>query len=260
MSHDSWTVYGHTLDSRLFLGTALYPSPQVMRDAIVASQAQVITVSLRRQAQGGEAFWDYVKDLDRLLLPNTAGCRNAREAVTMAHMAREVFETPWIKLEVIGDDYTLQPDPFELVEAASRLVKDGFQVFPYCTDDLVLCRRLLDAGCQLLMPWAAPIGSARGLLNPFALHSLRERLPDVPLIVDAGLGLPSHAAQVMELGFDGVLLNSAVALADEPVAMAEGFALGVRAGRLAWKAGPAPPRDLASPSTPALDVPFWHGS
>ncbi len=255
-----WTIAGRTLGSRLLIGTALYPSPEIMRGAIVASGAEVITLSLRRQgsADAGAAFWDHIKDLGRHLLPNTAGCRNAREAVTLARMAREVFDTPWIKLEVIGDDYTLQPDPFGLVEAAAELVGDGFQVFPYCTEDLVLCRRLLDAGCEILMPWAAPIGSARGVLNPFALRTLRRQLPDTPLIVDAGLGLPSHAAQVMEMGFDGVLLNSAVALAEDPVAMSRAFALAVEAGRLAHRAGPVPPRDMASPSTPALDVPFWH--
>ncbi|MDX1656990.1 MAG: thiazole synthase [Candidatus Competibacteraceae bacterium] len=261
MNDDSWTIGGATLQSRMFLGTALYPSPDTMRRAILASKAEVITVALRRQSaagSGGESFWDYIKDLDRHLLPNTAGCRTAREAIQMAHMAREVFETPWIKLEVVGDDYNLQPDPFGLVEAAEALVKDGFTVFPYCTDDLVLCRRLLDVGCEILMPWAAPIGSAQGILNPFNLRTLRHRLPEVPLIVDAGLGLPSHAAQAMELGCDAILLNSAVALADEPVVMAEAFALAARAGRLAYRAGPVPPREMASPSTPPLDKPFWH--
>jgi thiazole synthase len=232
-----------------------------MRQAILASGAEVITVSLRRQSprqQEGAAFWDYVKDLGKHLLPNTAGCRTAREAITIAEMAREVFATPWIKLEVIGDDYNLQPDPFGLVEAAAILVQEGFSVFPYCTEDLVLCRKLVDAGCEILMPWAAPIGSAQGILNPFALKTLRKRLPAIPLIVDAGLGTPSQAAQVMEMGFDGVLLNSAIALADDPVLMAQGFALALQAGRLAYLAGPLQPRDMASPSTPTLGMPFWH--
>jgi len=256
-----WTIAGQQLQSRLFIGTALYPSPDIMRQAIIASGAEVITVSLRRQAaQGheGKAFWDYVKDLGKHLLPNTAGCRTAREAVTFAQMAREVFATSWIKLEVIGDDYNLQPDPFGLVEAAAILVNEGFVVFPYCTDDLVLCQKLVDVGCEILMPWAAPIGSAQGVLNPFALKTLRRRLSDIPLIVDAGLGLPSQAAQVMEMGFDGVLLNSAIALADAPVLIAQGFALAVQAGRCAFLAGPLQPRDMASPSTPTLGMPFWH--
>src|SRR6202008_2116064 len=137
--------------------------------------------------------------------------RNAQEAIALAHMARELYGTPWVKLEVVGDEHTLQPDPFELLAAAERLVKDGFTVFPSCTDDLVLCRRLLDAGCPLLMPWGAPIGSGQGRLNPFALRTPRERLPDTTLIVDAGIGAPSHAAQALEMGIDAVLLNSAVA-------------------------------------------------
>ena len=257
---DSWTVAGQTLTSRMLIGTALYPSPEIMRQAIIASKAEVITVALRRQlnAANGASFWDTVKDLGKHLLPNTAGCKTAREAVTLAKMARQVFGTDWIKLEVIGDDYTLQPDPFGLLEAATELVNDGFQVFPYCTDDLVLCRRLVDAGCSILMPWAAPIGSARGVLNPFALNTLRRQLPEITLIVDAGLGLPSQAAQVMEMGYDGVLLNSAVALADDPVMMATGFGRAIEAGRLGYRAGAMPPRDMASPSTPPLDAPFWH--
>ncbi len=258
-----WTVAGQLLHSRLLIGTALYPSLDIMRQAILASGAAVITISLRRQAPtpaAGAAFWDYVKDLGKHLLPNTAGCRTAREAITIAQMARDVFATTWIKLEVIGDDYNLQPDPFGLVEAAGQLSADGFTVFPYCTDDLVLCQRLVDAGCDILMPWAAPIGSAQGILNPFALRTLRRRLPDIPLIVDAGLGLPSQAAQAMEMGCDGVLLNSAIALADDPVGMAQGFALAVQAGRLAYLAGPLQPRDLAHPSTPPLDMPFWQQS
>ncbi len=256
-----WTIAGQHLQSRLFIGTALYPSLEIMRQAILASGAEVITVSLRRQSpqqQEGAAFWDYVKDLGKHLLPNTAGCRTAKEAVTIARMAREIFGTPWVKLEVIGDDYNLQPDPFGLIEAAAILVQEGFIVFPYCTEDLVLCRKLVDTGCEILMPWAAPIGSAQGVLNPVALKTLRKRLPAIPLIVDAGLGTPSQAAQVMEMGFDGVLLNSAIALADDPVLMAQGFALAIQAGRLACLAGPLQPRDLASPSTPTLGMPFWH--
>ena len=172
-------------------------------------------------------------------------------------MAREVFETDWIKLEVIGDDYSLQPDTLNLVEAAAQLIKSGFKVLPYSTDDLVLCQRLVDVGCQAVMPWAAPIGTGKGPINPYALRTLRERL-SVPLIVDAGLGLPSHACQVMEWGFDAVLLNTAVALAQEPVAMAGAFADAVRAGRAAFLAGAMTAQDTAQPSTPVLGTPFWH--
>ncbi|GIX30333.1 MAG: thiazole synthase [Porticoccaceae bacterium] len=260
--NDGWTAYGVTLHSRLLLGTALYPSLEVMGRAVEASGAEVITVALRRQAPGsggGRSFWDYVKGLGRRLLPNTAGCHSAREAVALAHMARELFETNWIKLEVIGDDYNLQPDPWGTVEAAAELVEAGFAVFPYCTDDLVFCKRLLEVGCQVLMPWGAPIGTGRGLLNPYALATLRERLPDVPLVVDAGLGRPSHAAMAMELGATAVLLNTAVARAGDPVAMARAFRHAVAAGREAFEAGIMPERQTASPSTPVAGTPFWHG-
>lgn len=263
MINDTWTLYGRDFTSRFLIGTALYPSPQLMRDAIEASGAEIVTVSLRRQAPeqgGGNSIWDYIRSLDCALLPNTAGCRSAKEAVTLAQMSREIFETDWIKLEVIGDDYNLQPDPFGTVAAAEQLIKLGFSVFPYCTDDLVLCQRLRDAGCQVLMPWGAPIGSGQGLLNPFALRTLRERLPDATLIVDAGIGAPSHAAQALELGFDAVLLNSAVAQARDPVRMACAFRDAVRAGRAAWQAGVMARQDFAVPSTPVGGEPVLLGA
>jgi thiazole synthase len=184
------------------------------------------------------------------VLPNTAGCHSAKEAVTTARMARDIFQTAWIKLEVIGDADTLQPDAFGLVEAAAELCADGFEVFPYTTEDLVVADRLLLAGCRVLMPWGAPIGSGRGLNNRFGLRTLRAHFPDVPLIIDAGIGRPSHAVEAMELGFDGVLLNTAVALAGDPVAMAAAFARAVEAGRAGFEAQPMAPRDLAEPSTP----------
>jgi thiazole synthase len=240
------------------LGTAGYPSPQVLCDAIAASGAQVVTVGLKRSlaAAGDNGFIEIVRRSGARLLPNTAGCRSAREAVALAQMARELYDTTWVKLEVIGDEHTLQPDPFELLAAATQLLRDGFEVFPYCTDDLVTCRRLLDAGCRVLMPWAAPIGSGQGLLNPWALRTLRERLPGVPLIVDAGIGAPSHAAQAMELGYDGVLLNSAVAQARDPVAMARAFRFAIAAGRLGYDAGVMARQDMAVASTPVTGQPF----
>lgn len=246
------------LRSRLLLGSAGYPSPEVLRQAITVSGAEVVTVGLRRQLTAGRdnGFFDIIRACGVRLLPNTAGCRTAREAVTLAHMARELLGTHWVKLEVTGDDYTLQPDAFELVAAAAQLVRDGFAVFPYCTDDLVTCRRLLDAGCKVLMPWGAPIGSGQGLLNPFALRTLRLRLPDVTLIVDAGIGAPSHAAHAMEMGLDGVLLNSAVAHARDPIRMAQAFRDAVTAGRLGYEAGLIAPQDMAVPSTPVTDRPF----
>jgi len=254
-----WHIGGRTLTSRFFLGTASYPSPQVLQDAIAASGAQVVTMGLRRQlAHGGQAddFFALVQATGAHLLPNTAGCHTAREAITLAHMARELFGTHWIKLEVVGDAHTLQPDPFELQMAAAQLVKDGFEVFPYCMDDLVSCQRLLDAGCNILMPWGAPIGSGQGLVNPGALGTLRARLPGVPLIVDAGIGSPVDAVQAMELGLDAVLLNSAVAHAVDPVRMARAFKLGIEAGRLAFEAGIMARQDMAVASTPVAGHPI----
>ena len=256
-----WNLAGKTLQSRLLLGTAGYPSLTTMEEAIQASETQVITLSIKRQAPqgvGGETFWQAIKKLGCHLLPNTAGCQDAKTAVNMAELARELFDTPWIKLEVIGDDYTLQPDPFELIKAAKILINEGFEVFPYCTDDLVLCQKLVDMGCRILMPWAAPIGSGKGVINPYALATLRHRLPDVTLIVDAGIGKPSHAVQVMELGFDGVLTNTAVALAEQPVGMAKAFHHAVIAGREGFLAGVMPERNVAHASTSLIDTPFWQ--
>jgi thiazole synthase len=256
-----WKIAGVDIKSRLFIGTARYPSPEVMQNAVTASGAEIVTVSLRRHGSNPgvqNVFLDSLKSLPVRLLPNTAGCHSVKEAVTTAKMARELFDTNWIKLEVIGDDYNLQPDPFGLVEAAKILVADGFEVFPYMTDDLVLAGRLLDTGCKILMPWAAPIGSGQGIVNPSALVTLRQKFLGVPMIVDAGLGKPSHAARAMEMGFDGVLLNTAVALAEDPVHMAKGFALAVEAGRLGFESGMMPPRDFAEPSTPVVGTPFWR--
>ncbi|HEX2725348.1 MAG TPA: thiazole synthase [Beijerinckiaceae bacterium] len=256
-------LYGQDIGSRLLIGTALYPSPAIMEDAIRASGAEIVTVSLRREAGGGKAgnaFWQIISSLGVKVLPNTAGCRSVREAVTTAQMARELFNTPWVKLEVIGDDETLQPDVVGLVEAADILARDGFEVFPYCTEDLTVVGRLIDVGCQVVMPWASPIGSAKGLLNPYLLKTLRTRFPDVPMIIDAGLGAPSHAATALEMGFDAVLLNTAVAKAQDPVAMARGFKLAVEAGRLGYEAGLMEARDFASPSTPVVGTPFWHAA
>ena len=252
-------IYGTEIASRLMLGTAQYPSPSVLADAFLRSGAWIATVSVRREAGGeraGTAFWDLVRDLGVRILPNTAGCHSVREAVTTAHMARELFDTPWIKLEVIGHADTLQPDPFGLAEAARILCEDGFQVLPYTTEDVVLADRLLSAGCEVLMPWGAPIGTGLGLTNIYGLRTLRAQFPEVPMVVDAGLGLPSQAAMAMEMGFDAVLLNTAVARAGDPAAMAEGFARAVAAGRLAYEADPMEPRDMAAPSTPVIGKAF----
>ena len=262
MQASNWQVYGTELNSRLFIGTALYPSPQVMLDAIKASHSQVITVSLRRQTptdtENGSQFWQLIQQLGSHLLPNTAGCYSAEEAIKTARLARELFDTNWIKLEVLGDSYNLQPDPFALLEATKVLIAEGFKVFPYCTDDLVLCQKLADLGCEVLMPWGAPIGTGQGLINPYALETLRKRLPEMTLLVDAGIGKPSNAVQAMEMGYDGILLNTAVAEALEPAKMASAFAQAINAGRLAYEAGVMPKRENAKPSTPTLDQPIWQ--
>lgn len=254
-----WDLFGKSLESRFFIGSSLYPSPQVMQDAVKASGAEVITVSLRRQDpknSGGSAYWDLIKSTGLNLLPNTAGCHSAKEAITTAMMARELFGTHWIKLEVIGDDYTLQPDPFALLEATKELCQQGFEVFPYCTDDLVLCEKLAEAGCRILMPWGAPIGTGQGIINPYALRTLRARMPDIKLVIDAGIGKPSDAVQAMEMGYDAVLLNTAVAEANEPVTMAKAFALAIESGRIAYESGLIEQRDNAKPSTPVIGTPF----
>jgi len=232
-----------------------------MQQSVAASGAQIITLSLRRQdpaQQKGQKIWQQIQATKCRLLPNTAGCKTAAEAINLAEMSRELFGTEWLKLEVIGDDYTLQPDPFGLLDAAKQLIERGFKVLPYCTEDLLLCQRLLDVGCQVLMPWGAPIGTGLGLLNRYHLRMLRERLPDVPLIVDAGIGAPSQAVEAMEMGFDGVLLNTAIAKARQPIVMATAFKLAIEAGRAAFQGGLMHPKQTAAASTPTIGMPFWH--
>ena len=261
VQEDSLILYGEHFASRLLLGTSRYPSPKSLEYAIETSNPAMITASLRRQGVSTpdehNGFWNLLKKMEVPVLPNTAGCHSPKEVLATAQMAREVFETAWIKLELIGDDYTLQPDTLRLVQTAETLIKDGFKVLPYCTEDLILCQRLVDVGCQAIMPWAAPIGTGQGPLNPYAMKLLRDRLK-VPLIVDAGLGLPSHACSVMEWGYDGVLLNTAVALADDPVVMAKAFSLAVKAGRSAYLSGAMQAQNTAQASTPLVGTPFWH--
>lgn len=239
------SLYGKTVSSRFLLGTARYPSPASLERSIDVSKAEIVTVSLRREQMGyrqgkeqaGQSFWSLIQKMGVNVLPNTAGCFSVQEAVTTAHMAREVMGTSWIKLEVIGDDHSLHPDVFNLVEAARILVDDGFSVFPYTTTDLGVAERLLQVGCRVLMPWGAPIGSGQGISDMSAFDAMRRSFPDVPLIVDAGIGRPSHATQAMELGYDAVLLNTAVARAGDPIKMASAFARAIEAGRLAYEAG-----------------------
>lgn len=252
---DMVEFYGTAVTSRLLLGTAQYPSPAILADAIRASGAEIVTVSLRRESgatKAGQSFWSLIRELGVKVLPNTAGCKTVKEAVTTAEMARELFGTEWVKLEVIGEDDTLQPDVFGLVEAARVLSRDGFKVFPYTTEDLVVAEKLVAAGCEVLMPWGAPIGSGRGLNNPYGLRSLRAHFPGMPMVVDAGIGVPSHAAAAMEMGYDAVLLNTAVAKAGDPARMARAFARAIEAGREAVLADPMEVRDMAAPSTPVM--------
>ncbi|MGH1378962.1 MAG: thiazole synthase [Alphaproteobacteria bacterium] len=256
----TWKINTEEVRSRLFLGTAGYPSLDTLKQSIENSSPGMVTVSLRREnaAGKGQSFWNIIKEFNIPVLPNTAGCHGVDEAVTTAEMAREVFNTNRIKLEVIGDDYTLQPDPYGLLTATEQLIKKGFEVYPYMTDDLVLAQRLVDLGCNILMPWGSPIGSGRGLNNIYALKQLRDRFPDKTLIIDAGLGAPSHAAQAMEMGYDAVLLNTAVAKAGDAPLMAAAFSQAIEAGRHAYLSGIIAKQEHATPSTPLLDKPFWH--
>ena len=248
--------YDTDISSRLLVGTAQYPSPAILVDAIRSSGCQIVTLSLRRETADGSGagFWDTLRQTGTRILPNTAGCHSVQEAVTTAQMARELFETNWIKLEVIGHADNLQPDVFGLVEAARILCAQGFEVFPYTTDDLVVGEKLLEAGCKVLMPWGAPIGSGQGLRNPDALRTMRAHFPNTPLIVDAGIGRPSDACQAMELGMDAVLLNTAIAKAGDPAAMGRAMAQAVDAGRAGYLADPMERRDMAVPSTPILGM------
>jgi thiazole synthase len=269
------TIDGHQIDTPLFLGTSQYPSLETLQQCIQSSQTQVVTVSLRRsqahaplsppnslsslnspQKSSENSFWKAIQSHAVHLLPNTAGCTTVKEAVETAHMARDLFDTRWIKLEVIGNSYTLQSDPLQLYEAAKILHGEGFFVFPYMTDDLVLADRLLSLGLKVLMPWGSPIGSGRGLMNHYNLQMMREHFKEAIIIIDAGIGRPSDACQAMEMGMDGVLLNTAVARSLNPVAMAGAFTAAVRAGQIAYQSGIMEKRISAAPSTPELGRPF----
>jgi len=252
---DPLVIAGRELRSRLLLGTGGFRSLEAMAAAIAASGSELVTVALRRVDP--DARGSIVDALDAAgvqLLPNTAGCYTARDAVLTAKLAREAFGTDWVKLEVIGDDRTLLPDAPALLEAAEELVDAGFTVLPYTNDDPILARRLEDVGCAAVMPLGSPIGSGQGLLNPYNLRLIRERAT-VPVILDAGVGTASDAALAMELGCDAVLCASAISRAEDPAAMARAIALGVEGGRLAFRAGRIPRRHYAQASTPEDGVP-----
>jgi thiazole synthase len=247
---DQLTIAGRTLHSRLLLGTGGFPSLALLADAIRASGSELVTVALRRVDPGSRGSLIDVLDREGVeLLPNTAGCFTARDAVLTAKLAREAFETDWIKLEVIGDEDTLLPDAPELLKAAEQLVDDGFVVLPYTTDDPVLARRLVDVGCAAVMPLGAPIGSGMGIRNPYNIALLREAV-QVPVVLDAGVGTASDATLAMELGCDAVMVASAVSRAQDPVAMAGAMRAAVQAGRLARAAGRIPRRTYATASSP----------
>lgn len=248
---DNLTINNQKFSSRLLVGTGKFSSPEVMRDAIEASGTEIVTVALRRVdlARPDRDLLNFIDRKKVTLLPNTSGARNAREAVFLARLGREGGLGHWMKLEVIPDPQYLLPDPVETLEAAQILVKEGFVVFPYIHADPVLAKRLADVGCPVVMPLAAPIGSNRGLQMKEALRIIIEQAT-VPVVVDAGLGAPSHACEAMEMGADAVLVNTAIAVAEDPVAMAAAFGLGVKAGRAAYLAGCALPRTTAEASSP----------
>jgi thiazole synthase len=249
------TIADRTWESHLIMGTGGFRSLEQMKDSIEASGAEIVTVALRRMdPQSRGSVMDVVDELDSFLLPNTAGCYTAHDAVMTARLAREAFETDWIKLEVIGDDRTLFPEATELLEAARTLVEEGFVVLPYANDDPILNRRLEDAGCAAVMPLGAPIGSGMGIRNPYNLSIIIENA-NVPVICDAGVGTASDAAIAMELGCDGVLMASAIARAQDPVRMARAMRKAVEAGRLAFEAGRIPRRTYAEASTPMEGMP-----
>src|SRR5271155_562188 len=254
MSSDPFVIAGVTLPSRLFVGSARYPNQQVMLAALAASGPAMVTMSIRRISLEGyaESLVDLLGDRYRIL-PNTSGCVTARDAILTAELAREALETNWVKLELIGDRETLYPDVEQLLRGTDELVRKGFVVLPYCNDDPVSCRKLADLGAAAVMPLGSPIGTGLGIVNPYAIERIVATSP-VPVILDAGIGTASDAAQAMELGCDGVLLNTAVAKAQDPARMAAAMRMAVEAGRGARLAGRIPMRTQAEPSSPQLGL------
>jgi len=246
---------GRSFTSRLILGTGGFRSLDSIERAVRASAAEIVTVALRRVAPDAQgSVLDVIERLGLFALPNTAGCYTARDAVRTARLAREAFETDWVKLEVVGDERTLLPDAPALLEAAEELVDDGFVVLPYTNDDPILARRLEDAGCAAVMPLGSPIGSGMGIRNPYNIEIIVDRA-SVPVVLDAGIGTASDAALAMELGCDGILLASSVSRAEDPAAMARAMRLAVEAGFAAHRAGRIPRRLYAEPSSPTEGLP-----
>jgi thiazole synthase len=256
LEEDSPLVVGkYTFQSRLILGTGKYKNPQVMRKAILASGTELVTVAIRRVSlDEKENLFTHLKDLPVQILPNTAGAKTVEEAIHIAHLGREVVGTDLVKLEIIGDEKTLYPDPVATIEAAKELLREGFTVMPYTNDDPVIAKKLVDIGCPVVMPLLAPIGSGLGIQNFYNLRVILKEIP-VPVIVDAGVGVPSHACIAMEMGVDGVLMNTAIVLAEDPEKMAYGMRLAILAGRAAYLAKPMKPRFYGDPSSPQEGVP-----
>jgi thiazole synthase len=257
---DLLEIAGEQFSSRLILGTARYPNPSIMMNALEVSGTEMVTLSIRRYDitdSFGESILNIIRGGNYKLLPNTAGCYTAKEAVLTAELARAALETNWIKLEVIADDETLLPDVIELLNAAQELVSKGFIVLPYCNDDPITCRKLEDIGCAVVMPLAAPIGSGAGIRNPYNIQIIRDTV-SIPVIIDAGIGTASDAALAMELGADAVLLNTAVSCAEHPVMMAMAMKLGVEAGRAAFRAGRIPKLLYAERSSPLTGLIHHH--
>src|ERR1700760_1687066 len=252
MSKDSLTIAGRQFNSRLIVGTGKYKSGQETARAIEASGAEMVTVAVRRVNldRSKESLLDFIDPKQYFLLPNTAGCYTADEAIRTARLGREVGLSDWVKIEVIGDQQTLFPDVQATIEATRVLVKEGFTVLPYTSDDIVVAKKLLDAGASAIMPLGAPIGSGLGIQNSAAIRIMREMITEVPLIVDAGVGTASDAAIAMEMGADGILMNTAIAAADDAEKMALAMKLGVEAGRLAYEAGRLERKVYASASSP----------
>jgi thiazole synthase len=252
MHRDPLVIAGRSFHSRLLAGTARYPSPLALRHALEESGAEIVTVAIRRTSQSRGVFRDI--DLTKYtLLPNTAGCYTARDAVFTAHLAREALGTNWIKLEIFGDHTTLYPDSGELIQAARELVKEGFIIFPYTLDDPVVCRKLEDIGCAAVMPLGSPIGSGRGIMNPYNISIIAAQAK-IPVIIDAGIGTPSDVVIAMELGVDAVLIDTAIAQAQHPVVMASAMKHACIAGRLARHGGRTPKLQHAEASSPAEGV------
>ncbi len=247
------TIAGREFGSRLLVGTGKYRDNGVMVEALAASGAEVVTVAVRRvdlKRSTGDALLNHIDPKKYFILPNTAGCFSVEDAIRTARLGREALDSEWVKLEVIGDERTLLPDAAGLIEATKVLVKEGFKVLPYTNDDLIVARRLEEAGAVAVMPLASPIGSGMGILNPINIRFIQESVK-LPVIVDAGVGQASDACVALELGVDGILMNTAIALADDPVAMATAMRMGVEAGRLSFLAGRMPRKQYADPSSPA---------